>query len=219
MGVEESPADMSDAQFGTDTDFRRTARVHMVLYLVLAIVGLSFFSAIRIGIDRGLPNSIGEESWGRVLFAVGAAITEMEHGGYGYTIARMMETVLTSAGLTGDPKILADLGMKFPENLHRPELINAAIDKAVHFKWPFNPNEAIRGSGSDDLGLVDYTRLKLPSVWLSDSVTLCSLLCHSCDFSFVLAVGISRATRLVAARGYRMRGTSPFVCIQSFRSE
>jgi len=159
MGVEESPADMSDAQFGTDTDFRRTARVHMVLYLVLAIVCLSFFSAIRIGIDRGLPNSIGEESWGRVLFAVGAAITQMEHGGYGYTIASVMETVLTSAGLTGDPKILADLGMKFPENLHRPELINGAIDKAVHFKWPFNPNEAIRGSGGDDLGLVDYTRL------------------------------------------------------------
>jgi hypothetical protein len=49
--------------------------------------------------------------------------------------------------------------VKFPDNLHSPELINAAIDKAVQFKWPFNPNEAIRGSGGDDLGLVDYTRL------------------------------------------------------------
>jgi len=94
-----------------------------------------------------------------VLLAVGAAITQMEHGGYGYTTAGVMETVLTSARLTGDPKILTDLGVKFPENLHRPELINAAIDKAVHFKWPFNPNEALRGSGGDDLGLVDYTRL------------------------------------------------------------
>ena len=157
--LEESTADMSDAQFGTDPDVRRIPRARMVLYLALAIVCLSFFGAIRMGIDRGLPDSIGEESWGRVLFAIGAAITEMEHGGYGYTIASVMETVLTSAGLTGDPKILADLGVKFPDNLHSPELINAAIDKAVHFKWPFNPNEAIRGSGGDDLGLVDYTRL------------------------------------------------------------
>jgi hypothetical protein len=152
-------AEMSDAPTVTDPDFRRTPRVRTVLYLALAIVCLSLFGAIRIGIDRGLPNSVGQESWGRVLFGVGAAITEMKHGGYGYTIARMMETVLMSAGLTDDPKILADLGMKFPDNLHRPEVINAAIDKAVRFKWPFNPNEAIRGSGGDDLGLVDYTRL------------------------------------------------------------
>jgi hypothetical protein len=157
--LEESAADMSDAQFGTHPDFGRTPRVHIVLYLTLVIVCLSLFSTIRIGIDRGLPDSIGEESWGRVLFAVGAAITQMEHGGYGYTIAGVIESVLTSAGLTGDPKLLADLGVKFPDNLHSPELINSAIDKAVHFKWLFNPNEAIRGSGGDDLGLVDYARL------------------------------------------------------------
>jgi hypothetical protein len=150
---------MSDAPTVIDPNFRRSPRARTALYLALAIVCLSLFGAFRIGIERGLPNSVGQQSWGRVLFGVGAAITEMEHGGYGYTIARMMETVLTSAGLTGDPKILADLGMTFPDNLHRPELINAAIDKAVHFKWPFNPNEAIRGSSGDDLGLVDYTRL------------------------------------------------------------
>jgi hypothetical protein len=150
---------MSDTQFGTHPVFRRIPRARIVLYLALAIVCLSFFGAIRMSIDRGLPDSIGEESWGRVLFAVGAAITQMEHGGYGYTIASAMEAVLTSAGLTGDPKILADLGVKFPDNLHRPELINAAIDKAVRFKWSFNPNELIRGSGGDDLGFVDYTRL------------------------------------------------------------
>ena len=49
--------------------------------------------------------------------------------------------------------------MKFPDNLRDPALINAAIDKAVRFEWPFNPEEAIRGSGGDDLGFVDYVRL------------------------------------------------------------
>ena len=50
--LEESPADMSDAQFGTDTDFRRPARVGIVLYLVLAIVCFRFsaqFASASIG--------------------------------------------------------------------------------------------------------------------------------------------------------------------------
>jgi hypothetical protein len=106
-----------------------------------------------------MSDSIGQSSWGRVLFAVGAAITQMEHGGYGYTTSNVAENVLTHAGLTSTPEILASLGTKFPDNLKNTALINAGIDKAVHFKWPFNPNEGIRGNAGDDLGFADYVRL------------------------------------------------------------
>jgi hypothetical protein len=83
----------------------------------------------------------------------------MDHGGYGYALSTVIETILTYGGLTDDAKILAPLGVEFPDNLHDPALINAAIDKAAKFRWPFNPEEAIRGSGGDDLGFVDYVRL------------------------------------------------------------
>jgi hypothetical protein len=63
-----------------------------------------------------------------------------------------VETILTYAGLTGDAKILADLGTKFPDNLRNPALIDAAIDKAVRFEAPINPDYGVRGSGGDDLG-------------------------------------------------------------------
>jgi hypothetical protein len=128
-------------------------------WLAISIICVALFASFRIGLVRGLSDSIGQASWGRVLFAVGAAVTEMEHGGYGYTTSNVVETVLIYAGLVSDSEILAKLGTKFPDNLKNTPLMNAAIDKAVHFKWPFNPNEQVRGSAGDDLGFVDYTRL------------------------------------------------------------
>lgn len=128
------------------------------LWVAVTIVCISLIGGFRIGIDRGLRDSIGTGSWGRVLFALGGAITQMEHGGYGYTTSTVIETILTYGGLTADPEILAPLGVRFPDNLRDTALINAAIDKAAKFKWPFNPDESVRGSGGDDLGFIDYVR-------------------------------------------------------------
>jgi glycosyltransferase 2 family protein len=134
--------------------------IHRVfLWLAVAIVCVSLTAAFRLGTDRGLRDTIGPGAWGRVLFGIGAAITQMDDGGYGYTISTIIETVLKNGGLTGEPEILAPLGAKFPDNLRDTALINAAIDKAARYRWPFNPDEAIRGSGGDDLGFVDYVRL------------------------------------------------------------
>jgi hypothetical protein len=133
--------------------------VRLFPWLAAMIVGLCLLAAFRIGIERDLRDTIGDESWGRILFGVGAAITQMDHGGYGYSLSTVVETLLTYGGLTDDPKILAPLGKQFPTNLRDPSFINAAIEKAARFRWPFNPEEAIRGSGGDDLGFVDYVRL------------------------------------------------------------
>jgi hypothetical protein len=116
------------------------------------------FIFLLLAVIRGFSGAIGTQTWGRVLFAVGAAVTEMDHGGYGYTLSTVIETILTFGGLTDDPKILADVASKYPDNLHDSALINAAIVKAARFKWPFNPDESIRGSGGDDIGLVDSAR-------------------------------------------------------------
>ena len=59
-------------------------------------------AAFRIGIDRGFRDSIGIGNWGRILFGVGTAITQMDHGGYGYAMSTVIETVLTYGGLTNE---------------------------------------------------------------------------------------------------------------------
>ena len=150
---------MSSLKMPAETGKNRASMVSLFPWLAAAIVCLCLVAAFRIGIDRGFRDTIGDEAWGRILFGVGTAITEMDHGGYGHALSTVVETVLTYGGLTNDPKILAPLGAHFPANLRDPSLINSAIEKAVQFRWPFNPDEAVRGSGGDDIGFVDYVRL------------------------------------------------------------
>jgi len=163
----------------------------MFLWVAVALVCILLAAAFRVALERGLRDDIGTETWGRALFGIGAAITQLKHGGYGYTLSTVVETVLTYGGLTNDPTILAPMGAKFPENLRDPALINAAVDKAVHFKWPFNPNEAVRGSGGDDLGLVDYARI---------SFLIFGYRMQSLFFTYFLIFGISAAAFLYAFR-------------------
>ena len=112
----------------------RAKTVRLFLWLAVAIVCVSLIAAFRVGVERGLRDTVGNGSWGRILFGVGTAITQMDHGGYGYALSTVIETVLTYGGLTDDPKILAPLGAEFPGNLRDPALINAAIEKAARLR-------------------------------------------------------------------------------------
>jgi hypothetical protein len=137
----------------------RSGLLRVFLWVTIVAVLISLITAFEVGVRRGLRDSVGQETYGRVLFGAGAAITAMRHGGFGYSLSSVIETILTQGGLTADDTILARLGTKFPYNLRDTDLLNAALDKAVHFKWPFDPMHDLRGSGGDDIGLVDYARL------------------------------------------------------------
>jgi len=150
---------MTHETVATDPAGLRRRRSHIFMLLAVAAVCGSLFASYRIGVDRRFPETIGTGGWGRMLFAFGAAIAQMRHGGYGYTIPGPIETTLTYAGLTEDSQILASLGTKFPNNLRNTVLIDAAINKAVRFNSPIDPTDGVRGSGGDDLGFVDYVRL------------------------------------------------------------
>jgi hypothetical protein len=151
---------MTHEMVATDRAQRNAQRrLHIFMLLAVAAVCGALFASYRIGVERRFPETIGTGAWGRMLFAFGAAIAQMRHGGYGYTIPGQTEAILIHAGLTGDAKILADLGMKFPDNLQNPVLIDSAIQKAVRFNSLVDLRHSVRGSGGDDLGLVDYVRL------------------------------------------------------------
>jgi hypothetical protein len=152
---------------------------------------LFLFFAFRIGLVRDLQDTISDQSWGRVQFAIGSAVTTMRHHGTGYTIAAPVKTVLESAGLTGDPEILKRAGLKFPENLRNPILINSAIKLASEAQWPFNPNSAITGNGGDDIGMVDFVRL---------SFLLFGFQLLSFYLTYFVVLGISLLLAVVAFR-------------------
>jgi hypothetical protein len=136
-----------------------TTRLRAIQIIVAAIIGLLLWAAFRAGLVRDLHSTFSDQSWGRVQFAIGSAITSLYHGGYGYTISDVVRSVLVSAGLTGDPALLQTAGLTFPENIRNPTVIQNAIKKAAAFSWSFNPNEQVMGSAGDDVGLVDYVRL------------------------------------------------------------
>jgi len=133
---------------------RRAAQI-----IATVLVAAALFTAFRTGIRRDLHSTFAAQSWGRVQFAIGAAVTSRYHGGYGYTISDVVRGVLTTGGLTGDPATLKSVGLTFPDNLRTPTLMENAIKKAISFTWPFNPNEQVTGSQGEDVGLVDYVRL------------------------------------------------------------
>ena len=124
---------MSSLTSRTANAASRASTVRLFPWLAATIVCLCLLAAFRIGIDRGFRDTVGEGNWGRILFGVGTAITQMDHGGYGYAMSNIIETVLKYGGLTGDPEILATVGVQFPANLRDPNLINAAIEKAARF--------------------------------------------------------------------------------------
>jgi len=134
-------------------------RVRATRLIAVGLIGLAVLAAFHTGIRRNLHSTFADQSWGRVQFAIGAAVTSLYHGGYGYTTSDVVRTVLASAGLTGDPAMLKYAGVTFPDNLRDPSLMENAIKKAVAFNWPFNPNEQVTGSSGEDVGLVDYVRL------------------------------------------------------------
>ncbi len=127
--------------------------------VAVALIGFAVFATFRAGILKDLHSTFADQSWGRVQFAIGAAITSMQHGGYGYTVSEVIRTVLAYGGLTGDPAVLKTMGVTFPDNLRNPSLIENAVRKAIEFQWPFNPDQQVTGSSGEDVGLVDYVRL------------------------------------------------------------
>ena len=155
--------------------------------ICVGLVVCAVFVAFCIGVKRDFPTKIGAGNWGRMVFAIGAAITEMEHGGYGYVTAEYMDHILTFGGLTANPDILKNLGLNMPDNFRNPAIINDAIRKAVAFKWNFNPHDVdgVRGAYNDDVGFIDYVKFSFQLFGYNvASFYFTDYICHCLCFFF-----------------------------------
>jgi hypothetical protein len=125
---------------------------------VSAIV-LLIAAIFRIGVQKDLVSTFTGNEWGRYLFAMGATLTQQRWGIGGYVIDSALEGALNLGGLTTSPETLGRLGTKYPENLHNPNLMQQALDRALHLELPPPDQNRLRGSHGDDVGLVTFTAL------------------------------------------------------------
>lgn len=94
----------------------------MFLWLAVAVVSVSLIAAIaafRFGVERGFRHHRQRELGAAFFFGAGTATAQMDHGGYGYALSTVIETIRSHGGLTDDAKILAPFGVEFPDNFTR----------------------------------------------------------------------------------------------------
>src|SRR5215217_2613634 len=112
---------MTAAGAGTEARVSST-RLRVFQLIAFTFICFAVIAAFYVGIARQLHNTFADQSWGRVQFAITAAITSLYHGGYGYTASNVVRTILINGGLTGEPSALEAIGVTFPDNLRNPEL-------------------------------------------------------------------------------------------------
>ena len=83
-------------------------------YLLILLLAAAVFASFRIGLVRNFDDRLSDQSWGRMLFGIGAAITQIDYGGYGYTVSAPVEGTLMQGGLTDDPAISVEAGHAVP---------------------------------------------------------------------------------------------------------
>jgi hypothetical protein len=127
---------------------KRTGVVLSAIAFVLLAV--AYCSGLARGDDRIV--SLGE--WGRFMYAISAAATDLRAGLPGYVILEGYWTLLEKAGFQQEPKVLQD-----------PAVMNRAFKEAWNTKLSPPPPAAqkveygVRGASADDLGFVDYAKL------------------------------------------------------------
>jgi hypothetical protein len=127
---------------------KRTGVVLSAIAFVLLAV--AYCSGLARGDDRIV--SLGE--WGRFMYAISAAATDLRAGLPGYVILESYWTLLEKAGFQQEPKVLQD-----------PAVMNRAFKEAWNTKLTPPPPAAqnvqygVRGASADDLGFVDYAKM------------------------------------------------------------
>jgi hypothetical protein len=118
-----------------------------IAFILLAI---AYCSGLARGDDRIV--SLGE--WGRFMYAISAAATDLRAGLPGYVILEGYWSLLEKAGFIQEPKALQD-----------PVAMNRAFKQAWNTRLTLPPPElqkieyGVRGASADDLGFVDYAKM------------------------------------------------------------
>src|SRR5690242_8861828 len=134
----------------------RAIRTSHYASFMAAFVLATLFLSFRIGVMHGFDHTISTGAFGRVIFGIGAVITENKGDGRGYVLSATVRNALVDGGLTDDKAILEPLGTHYPQNFANAGLIDHAIDAALKSPPDHFSLEPVL---HDDIGNVDFTRL------------------------------------------------------------
>jgi hypothetical protein len=127
---------------------KRTGGVLSAIAFIL--LGIAYCS----GLARGDDRIVSLSEWGRFMYAISAAATDLRAGLPGYVILEGYWTLLEKAGFQQEPKSLQD-----------PVVTNRAFKEAWNTKLTPPPpafqkvQYGVRGASADDLGFVDYAKM------------------------------------------------------------
>lgn len=131
--------------------FRSSHFAWVMIVCVLAMFCLAF----RTGIVRGFDHTVSTGAWGRLLYGIGAAISEKKGDVHGYVFTPSVRDALTNGGLTDDKAVLKSLGTQFPDNFANADLLNRAMDAALKSPPDHNASPIVH----DDIGDIDFYKL------------------------------------------------------------
>jgi hypothetical protein len=118
----------------------------------LILLAIAYYS----GLARGLDHIVAGDAWGRYMYAISAALTDLRSGLPGYVMSEEYWALLEKNGFVQKNEVL-----------HDPIAINKALAQAWNTKLVLPPPElqklerGVRGTSADDLGFVDYAKIAL----------------------------------------------------------
>ena len=93
-----------------------------------ALLGLIF----RVGFEKNLVRTVTPNEWGRTLYGVAAAITQHRfHVGW-FAVDTEIEAELQRDGLTGNPQLLTQIGLKFPTTY---KTLRSSKQRSIKRSW------------------------------------------------------------------------------------
>lgn len=134
------------------TELSRSYKISVYIVLIFGVLMYTFLHSMQRNMHRTVPEAIGRHEQ-----AIGMAISELRFGSTGYSGYFAVLNKLTEHGMTNDPRILENYGMTADELLTNGDILNNAIEVALHTKdvSSFGQYQIF----GDDIGLVTYYEL------------------------------------------------------------
>src|SRR5262249_10232452 len=122
--------------------------------LMVACVVFQIGFVFLVGIKKNLAETISATEWQRLAYAVSAALTKQNLGIGGFVLDGNIVSALFRSGISDDEGLLQPLGLTWPDNFYRTDVVAGAIERAKAAAAEGRP-VMLMTFGGEDVGMVN----------------------------------------------------------------